>query len=319
MKNIVFGGSASRALSENIAQSMGIQLGKINQFSFSDGEVSVELLENVRGSHAFVIQSITPPKVSDNLMELLFTVDALKRSSASYITAIIPYFGYTRQDRRPGTKRVPISAKVVAKMLENIGVNHIITMDLHADQIQGFFNIPLDNIYASPLVIEDIKKLNLDIDKITVVAPDIGGVARSRAIAKRIKSKLAVIDKRRYAPNMTEITNLIGDIEGQHCILVDDILDTGGTMANAASALKNKGARSVRAYAVHPVLSGKAIENIEKSEFDEVVVSDTIELSEKAKACKRIRQFTVCNLLSDIISRVQKEDSVSHIFQDLYD
>jgi ribose-phosphate pyrophosphokinase len=294
-----------------VCRHLNISLGRCVVGRFSDGEVMVELLENVRGRDVFILQSTCAP-TNDNLMEILVMTDALKRSSAGRITAAIPYFGYARQDRRPRSARVAITAKVVADMLETAGVNRVLTMDLHADQIQGFFNIPVDNIYATPILLGDLWKQNHE--NLLVVSPDVGGVVRARAIAKRLDSDLAIIDKRRPKANVAEVMNIIGDVEGRSCVIMDDIVDTAGTLCKAAQALKDSGAMKVIAYCTHAVLSGSAIERLSDSALDELVVTDTIPLSEKAQACKTIRQLSCAQLLAETMQRISNEDSVSSLF-----
>ena len=307
----VFTGSANPKLAEAVVRHLNISLGRCIVGRFSDGEVMVELLENVRGRDVFVLQSTCQP-TNDNLMEILVMVDALKRASAGRITAAIPYFGYARQDRRPRSARVPITAKVVADMLTSVGVNRVMTMDLHADQIQGFFNIPVDNIYATPVLLGDLWKQNYD--NLLVVSPDVGGVVRARAIAKRLDSDLAIIDKRRPKANVAEVVNIIGDVEERTCVIMDDIVDTANTLVKAAAALKENGARKVLAYCTHPVLSGGAVGRIADSEIDEIVVTDTIPLTEEAKACKRIRVLSCAQLLAETMTRISNEESVSSLF-----
>jgi ribose-phosphate pyrophosphokinase len=307
----IFTGNANPRLAEAVVRHMHISLGRCIVGRFSDGEVMVELLENVRGRDVFVLQSTCAP-TNDNLMEILVMVDALKRASAGRITAAIPYFGYARQDRRPRSARVAITAKVVADMLMTIGVNRVMTMDLHADQIQGFFNIPVDNIYATPVLLGDLWKQNYD--DLLVVSPDVGGVVRARAIAKRLDSDLAIIDKRRPKANVAEVMNIIGDVEGRTCVIMDDIVDTANTLCKAASALKENGARKVIAYCTHPVLSGGAVQRIAESELDQIVVTDTIPLSEEARACRRIRVLSCAQLLAETMTRISNEESVSSLF-----
>jgi len=307
----VFTGNANPKLAEAVVRHMNISLGRCIVGRFSDGEVMVELLENVRGRDVFILQSTCAP-TNDNLMEILVMVDALKRASAGRITAAIPYFGYARQDRRPRSARVAITAKVVADMLMTIGVNRVMTMDLHADQIQGFFNIPVDNIYATPVLLGDLWKQNYD--DLLVVSPDVGGVVRARAIAKRLDSDLAIIDKRRPKANVAEVMNIIGDVEGRTCVIMDDIVDTANTLCKAAAALKENGARKVIAYCTHPVLSGGAVQRIAESELDQIVVTDTIPLSEEARACKRIRVLSCAQLLAETMTRISNEESVSSLF-----
>jgi ribose-phosphate pyrophosphokinase len=288
-----------------------LSLGRAVVGKFSDGEVMVELLENVRGRDVFILQSTCVP-TNDNLMEVLVMVDALKRASAARITAALPYFGYARQDRRPRSARVPISAKVVADLLTTVGVHRVMTMDLHADQIQGFFNIPVDNIYATPILLGDVWKQNYD--DLLVVSPDVGGVVRARAIAKRLDSDLAIIDKRRPKANVSEVMNIIGDVSGRTCVIMDDIVDTANTLCKAATALKEHGARKVVAYCTHPVLSGGAVSRIGVSDIDELVVTDTIPLSPEGEACPRIRQLSCAQLLAETMTRISNEESVSSLF-----
>ncbi len=307
----VFTGNANPKLAEAVCRHLNIGLGRCIVGRFSDGEVMVELLENVRGRDVFVLQSTCAP-TNDSLMEILVMVDALKRASAARITAAIPYFGYARQDRRPRSARVPITAKVVADMLETAGVNRAMVMDLHADQIQGFFNIPVDNIYATPILLGDVWKQNYD--DLLVVSPDVGGVVRARAIAKRLDSDLAIIDKRRPHANVSEVMNIIGDVAGRTCVIMDDIVDTANTLCKAATALKEHGAKKVVAYCTHPVLSGGAVPRIDASEIDEIVVTDTIPLTEEAKASPRIRQLSCAQLLAETMSRISNEESVSSLF-----
>jgi ribose-phosphate pyrophosphokinase len=309
----VFTGNANPKLAEAVVRHLNISLGRCIVGRFSDGEVMVELMENVRGRDAFILQSTCAP-TNDNLMEILVMVDALKRASVGRITAAIPYFGYARQDRRPRSARVPITAKVVADMLTSVGVNRVMTMDLHADQIQGFFNIPVDNIYATPVLLGDLWKQNYE--NLLVVSPDVGGVVRARAIAKRLDSDLAIIDKRRPKANVAEVVNIIGDVDGRTCVIMDDIVDTANTLVKAASALKENGARRVLAYCTHPVLSGGAVERIADSELDEIVVTDTIPLSAEAKSCSRIRMLSCAQLLAETMTRISNEESVSSLFTD---
>ena len=310
---MVFSGNANPRLAQSVVQHLNIPLGRASVNRFSDGEVLVEINENVRGRDVFVLQSTCAP-TNDNLMELMIMVDALKRASAGRITAAIPYYGYARQDRRPRSARVAISAKVVANMLQAAGVNRVLTMDLHADQIQGFFDIPVDNIYANPILLGDLWKHSYP--NLVVVSPDVGGVVRARALAKRMDAELAIIDKRRPRANVAEIMHIIGEVEGRTCVIMDDIVDTAGTLCNAAGALKERGAARVLAYATHPVLSGKAVERINASVLDEVVVTDTIPLREDAAACPKIRQLSCAGLLGETISRIAREDSVSSLFSE---
>lgn len=308
---MVFTGTANDKLALGVASHLGCSLGKMTIGRFSDGEVMVEINENVRGRDIFVIQSTCAP-TNDNLMELMVIVDALRRSSASRISAVLPYFGYARQDRRSRLSRVSISAKVVADMIQIVGADHVLTMDLHSEQIQGFFDIPVDNVHASPILLNDIKSKNLS--NLIIVSPDIGGVVRARALAKHLDIDLAIIDKRRPFPNVSEVMNIIGDVEGRSCILVDDIVDTAGTLCKAAQALKEHGAKSVYAYCTHPVLSGNAIKSIEVSALDEIVVTDTIPLSEEGLSSTKIRQLSCASLLGDTISRISNAESLASLF-----
>lgn len=308
---MVFTGNANPKLAEAVAQYLHIHLGRAKVGRFSDGEVMVELLENVRGKDVFVLQSTCAP-TNDNLMEVMVMVDALKRASAGRITAAMPYFGYARQDRRPRSARVAITAKVVADMLTGAGVDRLLTMDLHSDQIQGFFDIPVDNIYASPILLSDVWKCNYP--NLIVVSPDVGGVVRARALAKELEADLAIIDKRRPKPNVAKVMNIIGEVVGRTCLIMDDMVDTANTLCEAANALKEKGAARVLAYCTHAVLSGPAIERIENSAIDELVVTDTIPLNETARNCKRIRQLSTAELLAETIRRINSEESVSSLF-----
>ena len=310
---MVFTGNANPTLAKKVTDHLNIKLGKANVGKFSDGETMVELLENVRGKDVFILQSTSMP-TNDHLMEIMVMVDALKRSSAGRITAAIPYLGYSRQDRRPRSARVAITAKVVANMLSSAGVDRLLTMDLHSDQIQGFFDIPVDNIYATPVLLDDLA-VNKP-ENLVIVSPDVGGVVRARAWSKILGSDLAIIDKRRPKPNVSEVRNIIGDVEGRSCVIVDDIVDTADTLTNAALALKNKGALEVKAFITHPILSGNAIENINGSELDEIVVTDTITLSENSQKCEKVRQISVASLLAETIKRISHEDSVSSLFID---
>jgi ribose-phosphate pyrophosphokinase len=307
----IFTGNANPKLAEAVCKHLNVSLGRAVVGRFSDGEVMVELLENVRGRDAFVLQSTCAP-TNDNLMELLVMVDALKRASAARVTAAMPYFGYARQDRRPRSARVPITAKVVADMLATAGVDRVMVMDLHADQIQGFFNIPVDNIYATPILLGELWKQNYD--DLLIVSPDVGGVVRARAIAKRVDSDLAIIDKRRPKANVAEVMNIIGDVEGRTCVIMDDIVDTANTLCKAATALKEHGAKKVVAYCTHPVLSGGAVARIDSSDLDNIVVTDTIPLSPEAQASPRIRQLSCAQLLAETMTRVSNEESVSSLF-----
>ena len=310
---MVFTGNANPKLGADVTRRLGISLGSATVGRFSDGEVNVELLENVRGKDVFVLQPTCSP-TNDNLMELLVLVDALKRASAGRITAAIPYFGYARQDRRPRSARVPITAKVVANMLQAVGVQRLLTMDLHADQIQGFFDIAVDNVYAAPVLLNDLDKQKYN--DLLVVSPDVGGVVRARAFAKRMECDLAIIDKRRPKANVSEVMNIIGEVEGRTCVIMDDIVDTAGTLCKAAAALKEHGAKRVLSYCTHAVLSGSAVSRIDDSELDELVVTDTIPLREDAKASTRIRQISVASLLADTILRISNEESVSSLFME---
>ena len=310
---MVFAGNASAGLAENVVKHLGISLGRASVGKFSDGEIAVELLENVRGRDVFILQSTCAP-TNDNLMELLTMADALKRASAGRITAAIPYFGYARQDRRPRSVRVPISAKLVANMLATAGIDRVLTVDLHADQIQGFFDIPVDNIYATPILVHDI--LQQRIENLIVVSPDIGGVVRARAVAKVLNTDLAIIDKRRPKANVAEVMNIIGDVQGRTCLIVDDMIDTANTLCKAASALKERGAERVLAYATHPVFSGEAVNRIASSDIDQVVITDTIALSDAARNCDRIRQVTIAGLLAETMRRISNEESVSYLFNE---
>ncbi len=310
---MVVSGNANPLLAKEVARRLSIPVGRIAVGRFSDGEVNVEILENVRGRDIFVLQSTSNP-TNDNLMEIMVIVDALKRSSAARITAAIPYFGYARQDRRPRSARVAISAKVVANMLEAVGVDRVLTMDLHADQIQGFFDIPVDNIYAAPILLGDVWKQNFD--DLIVVSPDVGGVVRARALAKRLDSDLAIIDKRRPKANVSEVMNIIGEVDRRTCVIMDDMVDTAGTLCKAAEVLKERGAKRVVAYCTHAVLSGNAVQKITASPLDELVVTDTIALRDDARACNKIRQLSVAELLAETIRRINSEDSVSSLFID---
>jgi ribose-phosphate pyrophosphokinase len=308
---VLFTGNANPALAREIAQTLGVELGKAKVSRFSDGEVDVEIQQNVRARDVFVVQPTCAP-TNEFLMELMIMVDAFKRASARRITAVIPYFGYARQDRRPRSTRVPISAKVVANLLQTVGVERLLTMDLHADQIQGFFDIPVDNIYASPVLLSDLKSKAYP--NLVVVSPDVGGVVRARALAKQLGSDLAIIDKRRAAANVSEVMHVIGDIEGRNCVIMDDMIDTAGTLVKAADVLKERGAKRVYAYCTHPVFSGPAIERIEKSQLDEVVITNTIPLSSAALACKKIRQLSVAFLFAETIRRISDGESVTSLF-----
>ena len=308
---MVFTGNANPALADVIAKNIGVPLGYASISKFSDGEVSVELNENVRGKDVFIIQPTCAP-TNDSIMELLLMADALHRASANRITAVIPYFGYSRQDRRVRSARVAISAKVVADMISAVGVNRVLTVDLHAEQIQGFFSIPVDNVYGSPVLTDDIERQNYN--NLLVVSPDVGGVVRARAVAKQLNTGLAIIDKRRPTANEAQIMHIIGDVDGRSCLIVDDMVDTAGTLCKAADALKKHGAKKVLAYCTHPVLSGPAIENIDGSNLDALVVTDTIPLNDVAKKCTRIRQLPMAKLLAESIRRVSNEESISAMF-----
>ena len=312
---LIFSGNANKPLAQAVCRELGVRQGKALVSTFSDGEVQVEIEENVRRQDVFVIQPTCAPS-AEHLMELLALVDALKRASAATVTAVVPYFGYARQDRRMRSSRVPITAKLVAKMFGAAGADRLLTVDLHADQIQGFFDIPVDNVYASPLLLADIWRAH-GTDNLIVVSPDVGGVVRARAIAKRLDdADLAIIDKRRPRANVATVMNIIGDVEGKTCVLVDDIVDTAGTLCAAAGALKANGANKVVAYCTHPVLSGAAIDNITRSQLDELVVTDTIPLSDNARACGRIRQLSVAEMLAETIRRVAFGESVSSLYVD---
>ncbi len=308
---MVFTGNANPRLANDVVRHLNIHLGRATVSRFSDGEVMVELLENVRGKDVFVLQSTCQP-TNDTLMEVMVMVDALKRASAGRITAAIPYYGYARQDRRTRSARVAITAKVVANMLQGVGVDRVLTMDLHSDQIQGFFDIPVDNIYSSPILLGDIWKR--DHPNLVVVSPDVGGVVRARAIAKRLECDLAIIDKRRPKPNVAKVMHIIGDVNDRTCIIMDDLVDTANTLCEAAKALKEHGARKVMAYCTHAVLSGSAAERVTNSALDELVVTDTIPLRDDARACTKIRQLSVAELLAETIRRISNEDSVSSLF-----
>ena len=310
---MLFSGNANPSLAKSIADYLGMPLGEAEVGKFSDGEIAVEINENVRGKDVFVIQPTCRP-TNDNLMELIVLTDALRRASASRITAVVPYFGYARQDRRPRSARVPITAKVVADMMVGVGVDRVLTVDLHADQIQGFFDVAVDNIYATPVLLDDINRCRYD--NLMVVSPDIGGVVRARAIAKQLNdAELAIIDKRRPKANQAEVMNIIGDVNGRTCLLVDDIIDTAGTLCNAAKALKAQGATRVVAYCTHPVLTGKALENLQGSELDELVVTDTIPLRPEFVALDNVRSISVSELIGEAMRRVSNEESISAMFR----
>jgi ribose-phosphate pyrophosphokinase len=309
---MVFTGNANPALARKVASRLYLSLGNADVGKFSDGEVAVELRENVRGKDVFILQSTCAP-TNDNLMELIVMIDALRRASAARITAVVPYFGYARQDRRVRSARVAITSKVVADMMVNVGVDRVLTVDLHAEQIQGFFACPVDNVYGSPILIEDIVSCNYD--NLIVVSPDIGGVVRARAVAKQLDdADLAIIDKRRPQANEAQVMNLIGEVDGRTCLLVDDMVDTAGTLCKAADALKERGASKVVAYCTHAVLSGNALDNIKNSQLDELVVTDTIPLSAEAKALDKIRELTIADLLAESMRRVSNEESISAMF-----
>ena len=310
----VFSGTAHPRLAQDIARYLRMPLSRAHVGRFSDGEINVEILENIRGRDTFIVQPTCPP-ASENLMELLIMVDAARRSSASRITAVIPYFGFARQDRRPRSSRVPITAKLIAKMVGTAGVDRVLTVDLHADQIQGFFDIAVDNVYASPILLADVWKQKYE--DMVVVSPDVGGVVRARALAKRLgDSDLAIIDKRRDKANQSEVMNIIGEVEGKNCVMIDDMVDTAGTLCHAASALKEQGAETVAAYITHPVLSGPAVSRITDSELDEMVVTDTIPLNDDAQACGKIRQLSVAEMLAETMRRISDEESVSSLYVD---
>jgi len=310
---MVFTGNANPVLAQEVASHLGIELGRADVGRFSDGEIMLELLENVRGRDVFVLQSTSYP-TNDSLMEVMVMVDALRRSSAGRITAAIPYLGYSRQDRRPRSARVAITAKVVANMLTSVGVNRLLTMDLHSDQIQGFFDIPVDNIYATPILLDDLLKQNYE--DLVVVSPDVGGVVRARAAAKQLSADLAIIDKRRPKPNVAKVMNIIGEVAGRNCVIMDDMVDTANTLCEAAAALKAQGAKKVLAYATHPILSGSAAKRIADSDLDELVVTNTIPLSQASIDCKKIRQLSAARLLAETIKRISQEESVSSLFMD---
>lgn len=308
---MLFSGNATLPLAQKISHRLNVPLGNALVGHFSDQEVRVEIMENVRGRDAFILQSTHPP--AENFMELILLADALRRASVASVTAVVPYYGYARQDRRVRSARVPISARVIADIMSSVGVRRILTVDLHADQIQGFFDMPVDNVYSTPIMLEDIRRQKFN--KLVVISPDVGGVVRARAVTKQLPgSELAIIDKRRVEVNQSQVMHLIGDVTGADCVIVDDIVDTAGTLCKAVAALKEHGAKSVRAYVTHPVLSGSAIENINRSVLDELVVTDTIELSEAAKNCSRIRQLSMSDMLSQAIQRVHENDSLSSMF-----
>lgn len=310
---MVFTGTANPELAQNVVKHLDISLGRADVGRFSDGEVALELLENVRGRDVFILQSTCAP-TNDNLMEILTMADALRRASAGRITAAIPYFGYARQDRRPRSARVPISAKLVANMLTSAGIDRVLTVDLHADQIQGFFDMPVDNVYATPVLLKDIGSQR--IEDLIVVSPDVGGVVRARAMAKALNTDLAIIDKRRPKANVAEVMNIIGDVSGRTCLIVDDMIDTANTLCKAASALKERGAQRVLAYATHPVFSGQAVDRLQNSDIDQVVVTDTIPLTALARECGKIRVVSIAGLLAETLRRINNEESVSYLFNE---
>ena len=309
---MVFTGNANADLAKKIVEHLGMTLGDASVDQFSDGEIAVELNVNVRGRDVFVVQPTCAP-TNDNLMELIVMVDALRRASAGRITAVVPYFGYARQDRRVRSARVPITAKVVADMMVGVGVDRVLTVDLHAEQIQGFFDVPVDNVYGSPVLLEDIEQQKFE--NLIVVSPDIGGVVRARAIAKQLGVDLAIIDKRRPQAGIAEVMNIIGDVSNRTCLLVDDMVDTAGTLCNAAKALKEHGAKRVIAYATHPVLSGNAVQNLNNSVLDELVVTDSIPLRDEVKACAKVRQLTLSRMLAEAMRRLSNEESLSAMFR----
>jgi len=311
-KLMVFTGNANPELAKLVVERLDIPMGDALVGKFSDGEITIELNENVRGKDVFIIQSTCAP-TNDNLMELLLMADCLRRASAARVTAVVPYFGYARQDRRPRSARVPISARAVADMMSTAGIDRLLTVDLHADQIQGFFDVPVDNVYGSPVLLDDLERQNYE--DLIIVSPDIGGVVRARAIAKQLDVDLAIIDKRRPKANVSEVMNIIGDVKGRTCVLVDDMVDTAGTLCHAAKALKEFGAKKVVAYCTHPVLSGPAVERLSNADLDELVVTDTIPLSEAAKSIGRIRQLTIAGLLAEAVRRVNNEESISAMFR----
>jgi len=310
---MVFSGNSNRPLAKNIANFLSVPLGKATVEKFSDGEIMVEVLDNVRGKDVFIVQPTSMP-ANDNLMELMVMTDAIRRASAKRITLVVPYFGYSRQDRRPRSARVAITAKVVANMLTGVGADRILTVDLHADQIQGFFDCPVDNVYASPVLLGDVWKHKYK--DLVVVSPDIGGVVRARALAKHLDVELAIIDKRRPKANVAKVMNIIGDVEGRVCLLIDDMVDTAGTLCAAAAALKERGATRVVAYCTHAVLSGPAVDNIENSVLDELVVTDTIPLQDNARDCTKIRPLSIAEMLAEAMYRISNEESVSSLYMD---
>lgn len=310
----IFTGNANPQLAADICRHLRLPLAKAHVGKFSDGEANVEILEHIRGRETFIVQSTSPP-TAEHLMELLVMVDACRRASAARITAVIPYFGYARQDRRPRAARVPITAKLAAKLIGAAGVDRVLTVDLHADQIQGFFDVPVDNVYASPILLGDVWKQKYD--RMVVVSPDVGGVVRARALAKRLDdAELAIIDKRRARANQSEVMNIIGEVRGKSCVMIDDMVDTAGTLCHAAQALKDRGALNVAAYITHPVLSGPAVSRINESALDELVVTDTIPLNAEARACNRIRQLSTAELLAETMRRISHDESVSSLYLD---
>ena len=314
-KNVmIFAGNANVNLAENISQYLSLPLGKADVGRFSDGEIMVEIKESVRGQDVYVLQPTCTPEPAVNLMEMLVMIDALKRASAARITAVIPYYGFARQDRRPHSARVPITARLSADMITAAGANRVVTVDLHSDQIQGFFDIPVDNIYGSPLLVEDMRK-NYQLDDVTIVSPDMGGVVRARAVAKAIDADMAIIDKRRPKANVAQVMNIIGEIEGRDCIIIDDMVDTAGTLCKAAKALMDRGANSVSAYVVHAVLSGPAVDNIDNSVLKELVVTDSIPESEEARNSNKIRRVSIAEMLGETIRRVNTEESVTALMK----
>ncbi len=311
---MIFAGNANVNLAEKISQYLEIPLGKADVGRFSDGEIMVEIKESVRGKDVYVLQPTCTPEPAVNLMEMLVMIDALKRASANRISAVIPYYGFARQDRRPHSARVPITARLTADMISNAGAHRVVTVDLHSDQIQGFFNVPVDNLYASPLLVDDMQK-NCDLENVIIVSPDMGGVVRARAVAKAVEADMAIIDKRRPKANVSQVMNIIGDIEGRDCLIVDDMVDTAGTLCKAATALMDRGAKSVSAYVVHAVLSGSAIDNIMNSVLKEVVVTDSIPQTKAIRACEKIRTITIANILGETIRRINQDESVTSLMK----
>jgi len=314
-KNVmIFAGNANVNLAENISKYLDIPLGKADVGRFSDGEIMVEIKESVRGQDVYVLQPTCTPEPAVNLMEMLVMIDALKRASAARITAVIPYYGFARQDRRPYSARVPITARLSADMITAAGANRVVTVDLHSDQIQGFFDIPVDNIYGSPLLVEDMQKA-YDLENVTIVSPDMGGVVRARAVAKAINADMAIVDKRRPKANVAKVMNIIGDIEGRDCIIIDDMVDTAGTLCKAAQALMDRGANSVSAYVVHAVLSGPAVENVQNSALKELVVTDSIPDSMAARECEKIRRVSIAEMIGETIRRINQDESITALMQ----